>query len=117
MAATARNVSTLRELAALPNVMTAPLDVTDEASVKTDFLTRSLDLVSHPAYERAFDNYMGWVRAENRKAVPPDGVAATILKMCGDRSARLRYPVGERVMLALHRLLPDAIWRGLMAEG
>ena len=84
---------------------------------KTDFLSRSLEMTPHPAYQRAFDNYMGWVRTEDAKASPPDAVAATILKMCEDRSARLRYPVGERVMRTLNRMLPDAMWRGLMAEG
>ena len=73
--------------------------------------------MSHAAYEKAFGNYMAWVRAEDRKAPLPDPVARAILKACQSRSPGLRYPVGETMMLGVNRLLPDRMWRALMAAG
>jgi NAD(P)-dependent dehydrogenase (short-subunit alcohol dehydrogenase family) len=84
---------------------------------KTSFLGRSLYRAAHPAYDGAFDNYMTWVDAEDRRAPLPDPVAETITRAAGDASPRLRYPVRSAAMLAITRLLPDVVWRRLLAAG
>jgi short-subunit dehydrogenase len=84
---------------------------------KTGFITRSLRLTTHPDYDSALSNYMEWVHAEDLEAPGPEPVAEAILKAAEDRSARLRYPVRGTLILALSRLLPDAMWRSLMAAG
>ena len=89
----------------------------EPAHFKTGFISRSLRTASHPDYDARFENYMKWVRIEDAKAPPPDAVAETILRAAEDPSPRLRYPVKGRLILALTALLPDRLWRGLMAEG
>jgi len=84
---------------------------------KTDFFGRSFRLAQHPAYEAALGNYMEWVDAEDRKAPGPEPVARAILRAAEDRSGRLRYPVRGRLALLLVALLPDVLWRSLMAAG
>ena len=84
---------------------------------KTGFFGRSFRLAQHPAYEAALGNYMEWVYAEDRKAPGPEAVARAILRAAEDRSGRLRYPVRGRLALLLVALLPDALWRSLLAGG
>jgi NAD(P)-dependent dehydrogenase (short-subunit alcohol dehydrogenase family) len=83
---------------------------------KTDFLTRSLLLVRHPAYETEMGNYMAWAREEDRRAEGPERVAETILRAAEDPSARLRYRVKGAFVLALTRWLPDSVWRSLVSN-
>jgi NAD(P)-dependent dehydrogenase (short-subunit alcohol dehydrogenase family) len=82
---------------------------------RTEFLTRSLLLVRHPAYETELSNYMEWARQEDRRAEGPERVARTILRAAEDRSARLRYRVKGAFVLALTRWLPDPVWRSLVS--
>jgi len=89
----------------------------EPAHFRTGFISRSLFKSAHPAYDAAFDNYMKWVVKEDEKAPPPDPVAEAILRAAEDPSERLRYPVKGAWILALTRLLPDRVWRSLMAEG
>ena len=84
---------------------------------KTDFFGRSFRLAQHPAYEAALGNYMEWVYEEDRRAPGPEPVARAILRAAEDRSGRLRFPVRGRLALLLIALLPDALWRSLMAAG
>jgi len=89
----------------------------EPAHFKTGFITRSLRLASHPEYEIPFRNYMEWVHEEDRKSPSPDPVAEAILRAAEDKSGRLRYPVKGALILALTHLLPDALWRSLLAGG
>jgi hypothetical protein len=91
--------------------------VIEPAHFKTGFISRSLQRTAHAAYDQPFDNYMTWVEAEDRKAPPPDAVAEAILSAAGDPSERLRYAVRGALILAMSRVLPDALWRRLMAAG
>jgi NAD(P)-dependent dehydrogenase (short-subunit alcohol dehydrogenase family) len=84
---------------------------------KTGFIDQSLRCTEEPEYDAAFQNYMGWVRHEDEKAPDPMPVADAIWKAANDKSDRLRYPVSGRFMLALVALLPDSLWRSLMAGG
>jgi len=57
------------------------------------------------------------VYLENQKAPTPEAVAKAILKAAQDRSPKLRYPVKAWVLLTLTRILPDAVFRSLLAQG
>jgi NAD(P)-dependent dehydrogenase (short-subunit alcohol dehydrogenase family) len=89
----------------------------EPAHFKTDFMTRSLQLAQHGNYEAQLSNYMQWVRLEDKKAPTAEPVAEAILRAAEDRSDKLRYPVKGGFILALTRILPDALWRSLMAAG
>jgi len=89
----------------------------EPAHFKTDFLTRSLQTTQHPAYAKAFDNFMGYVHKEDDKAPGPGPVAEAIYRAATDQSNKLRFPVGGKVILALASLLPDPVWRSLNAAG
>lgn len=84
---------------------------------RTGFIARSLRLARHPAYETAVENYMEWVHDEDAKAPTAEPVAEAILRAAEDPSTRLRYPVKGAFILAMTTLLPDAMWRPLLAEG
>jgi NAD(P)-dependent dehydrogenase (short-subunit alcohol dehydrogenase family) len=89
----------------------------EPAHFKTGFMSRSLVLTRHVAYDEHLDNYMGWVRKEDEKAPSPEPVAEAILAAAEDTSSRLRYPVHGAMILAMTRSLPDAFWRPLLAGG
>ena len=84
---------------------------------KTGFISRSLLVTRHDAYNTELRNYMEWVHQEDRKAPTPEPVAEAILRAAEDPSPKLRYPVHGAVILALTRLLPDAVWRSLLGGG
>jgi NAD(P)-dependent dehydrogenase (short-subunit alcohol dehydrogenase family) len=89
----------------------------EPAHFKTDFINKSLQLAAHQEYETQFNNYMQWVYLEDRTSPTAEPVAQVILKAAEDGSSRFRYLVNGAVMLALIRLLPDAIWRSLNEAG
>lgn len=89
----------------------------EPAHFKTGFISRSLQTSAHSDYDTAFRNYMEWVHEEDRKAPGPALVAQTILKAAEDPSPKLRYSVKGAFILALTRILPDAVWRPLLAGG
>ncbi len=83
---------------------------------KTGFI-RSIGMLNHPAYETQFANYMRWVLNEDDAAPGPKPVAKVIFQAANDASPRLRYMVNGRMILALSRIVPDAIWRSLLGGG
>jgi NAD(P)-dependent dehydrogenase (short-subunit alcohol dehydrogenase family) len=93
------------------------LKLIEPGHFKSDFLTRSLEKTGHPAYDRQFDNFMAWAMREDEKAPGCEAVAEVIFKAATDKSDRLRYPVQGRLALLMYALLPDAVWRSLMAGG
>ena len=93
------------------------LKLIEPSHFKTGFMTRSLQLAAHEAYDTQLGNYMEWVYLEDEKAPAPLPVAEAILRVAEDRSSRLRYPVKGKLVLALVSLLPDAVWRSLMGGG
>ena len=84
---------------------------------KTDFITRSLTWASHEAYEPHATNMRAWIERGDRHAPSAEPVAEAIYRAATDQSSRLRYPVRGRMMLAMHALLPESVWRGMMSAG
>jgi short-subunit dehydrogenase len=86
--------------------------------IKTDFISRSLELAKHSAYEAHFDNYMAWVaRLDEDASQGAAKVAKVIFKAATDNSDRLRYPVKSGPIAAMHAILPDTIWRWMLGAG
>lgn len=89
----------------------------EPAHFKTRFIERSVQWASHAAYEPQAGNMRAWVEHLDRRAPSAEPVAEAIYRAAIDRSNRLRYPVNGRVMLALHAMLPGAMWRAMIAGG
>jgi NAD(P)-dependent dehydrogenase (short-subunit alcohol dehydrogenase family) len=84
---------------------------------KTGFISRSMKLARHDAYDKELGNYMEWVYQEDAKAPTPEPVAEAILRAAEDTSGKLRFPVKGSVILAMTRFLPDTFWRPLLGAG
>jgi NAD(P)-dependent dehydrogenase (short-subunit alcohol dehydrogenase family) len=84
---------------------------------KTRFIERSLQWASHAAYEPQAGNMRAWVEHNDRRAPSAEPVAAAIYRAATDTSSRLRYPVKGRLLLAIHALLPNGVWRAMMEMG
>ena len=82
---------------------------------KTGFVERSMQHAAHDAYQSNSDKMWVWVLVRDRRAPTAEPVAETIYAAATDSSNRLRYPVRGGVALALHAILPDVIWRSMMA--
>jgi NAD(P)-dependent dehydrogenase (short-subunit alcohol dehydrogenase family) len=90
----------------------------EPAHFKTGFIARALpQWAAHPDYEPQASNMKAWVAHADAHAPAPDRVVAMIFKAATDTSDRLRYPVSGRLMLAIHALMPDALWRALLGAG
>jgi NAD(P)-dependent dehydrogenase (short-subunit alcohol dehydrogenase family) len=84
---------------------------------KSDFITRSLQWCTHPAYEPQQSNMFGWIRGSVARAKDPVIVAKTVFRAANDSSGRLRYPVGGGALRFFHAILPDAVWRRMLGAG
>jgi NAD(P)-dependent dehydrogenase (short-subunit alcohol dehydrogenase family) len=90
----------------------------EPAHFKTGFIQRALrQWAGHADYEPQVSNMKAWVAHADAHAAHASPVAEMIFKAATDRSDRLRYPVNGRLMLAVHALLPDAMWRAMLSAG
>jgi NAD(P)-dependent dehydrogenase (short-subunit alcohol dehydrogenase family) len=90
----------------------------EPAHFKTAFIERSLPRwAAHPSYEPQVSNMTAWVADFDARAPEASPVAEMIFKAATDSSDRLRYPVRGGLMLAIHALLPDAVWRAMLGAG
>jgi short-subunit dehydrogenase len=90
----------------------------EPAHFKTGFIGRSLQLsASDPNYEPQVSNMKAWVAQADANAPDAAPVAEMILKAATDSSDRLRYRVKGGLMVAIHALLPDRVWRALLGAG
>lgn len=86
----------------------------EPGGVRTNF---SHDWTSHPAYEPIFSDLVAKMKAGSAVAAGPEGVALVVFKAAADPSARLRYTAnGAGRYLLMNRLLPDGVWRGMVAS-
>jgi NAD(P)-dependent dehydrogenase (short-subunit alcohol dehydrogenase family) len=84
---------------------------------KTAFVNRGMRHATHEAYEPHAGNMWAWVLERDRRAPTAEPVAEMIYAAATDPSSRLRYPVRGGVALALHAIVPDAVWRSMMTAG
>jgi NAD(P)-dependent dehydrogenase (short-subunit alcohol dehydrogenase family) len=86
--------------------------VVEPGGVKTAF---AHEWARHDAYEPFHQKLIDQMTAGAAKARGPRGVASVIFKAANDRSARFRYTAnGSGAFLALHHLLPERVWRGIV---
>jgi short-subunit dehydrogenase len=87
--------------------------IIEPGPIKTDFYDRSQDLTKKEGLT-AYDHYIEKVMPNMQKAgeKAPDGslVAEVIYNAVTDGSWKLRYTANSRGILALRKLLPDALF-------
>ncbi|HQT44441.1 MAG TPA: SDR family oxidoreductase [Candidatus Micrarchaeota archaeon] len=79
--------------------------------IDTDFYSRSMSVVSHPAYSKYEKKALGDMHGRPGRTKLAQ-VAQAIYSAATDKGSRLRYPVGSDAMLllALKQLLPGRIY-------
>src|SRR5262245_56776509 len=82
--------------------------------VKTGF-TRSLTWATHSAYEPYLSHWRAQVERSEKRAPGCAGVARVIFKAATDQSWRLRYTAQAGALLALHAVMPDALWSAMLS--
>lgn len=88
--------------------------IIEPGGIKTDFIDRSTNWVSHPDYTVMVDRVKRFSQKVDVSLPGPEGVARTIYRSAIDRSGRLRYSPHGEAFFWLHALLPDRIWRSLV---
>jgi NAD(P)-dependent dehydrogenase (short-subunit alcohol dehydrogenase family) len=91
--------------------------IVEPGHFKSNFLTRSLRWSEHPAYEPHWSNMKAWISQSTEKAKDASIVAEAIFDAATDESDRLRFAVGGNAILSLRAILPDSLWRKMLAGG
>lgn len=73
----------------------------EPSGTNSDFFTRSSDMVSHPAYNAAFQKLLDSFHLNNT----PEQIAEIIYEAATDKKDQLRYLVGESAKLSYERRL------------
>jgi len=93
--------------------------IVEPGIIDTDFYSRSADNAATGPTE-AYAGYLtegpGKIQATGTHGSKPNKVAQVVYEAATDGSGRLRYPVGidAKALLALRRLLPDAVFNSLI---
>lgn len=84
--------------------------------IKTDFLTRSLDMPSHPAYQEWVNNMFTKIDPNHFSAV--EDIAEVVYEAATDDKEQLRYVAGEdaKALYAQRLQLGDEAFRKQMAD-
>jgi NAD(P)-dependent dehydrogenase (short-subunit alcohol dehydrogenase family) len=89
--------------------------IVEPGGIQTDFGTRSMEAVLQPPYDKMAARMLKLYQDRMSKLPGAEGVARTIFKAAIDRSEKLRYPVHHFPYLSLRKVLPDFVWRRLLA--
>jgi NAD(P)-dependent dehydrogenase (short-subunit alcohol dehydrogenase family) len=85
----------------------------EPGGIRTGFIAANI-WSSHSAYTGLEASIRSVLHGLESRMPGPDSVARVIFRAATDRSMRLRYPARTGPYLALHRLLPDGMWRALL---
>ncbi len=89
------------------------IKIIEPGPIKTDFYDRSMDITEKEGLN-AYDGYVAKLMPNMQKAganAPgPEIVAEVIYNAVTDGSWKMRYPANSRLILALRKVLPDAIF-------
>jgi NAD(P)-dependent dehydrogenase (short-subunit alcohol dehydrogenase family) len=90
--------------------------IIEPGGIRTNFINHGSAWVNHPNYADLVERVKQFSEGLNDSLPGPEGVARTIYRAANDRSQRLRYsPHGEAFFL-MHKILPDSLWRSLVAR-
>lgn len=90
--------------------------IIEPGGIKTNFIHRGVVWASHPAYTNEIERVKDFSEKINDSLPEPLNVAKAIYRAAKDRSKRLRYSPQGEAFLVLHKILPDKIWRTLIAR-
>lgn len=88
--------------------------IIEPGGIKTNFINHGAAWAIHPAYAKPIDLVQKFMSKINNNLPEPDGVAKAIYRAATDRSQKLRYSPHGEILLLLHALLPDRLWRLLV---
>ena len=88
--------------------------IIEPGGTKTNFINHGAAWAIHSAYAQPIDLVQKFMYKLNDNLPEPDGVAKAIYRAATDRSQRLRYSPHGEILLLLHALLPDRLWRLLV---
>ena len=88
----------------------------EPGGIETDFGGRSMQIVSSAPYRAGTDRMMAMFSKMRGKLPQPEAVAKVIYRAANDRCNRLRYLAKPGPFLAVNRILPDILWRTLLAK-
>ncbi|KAF3884343.1 MULTISPECIES: SDR family oxidoreductase [Nostocales] len=86
------------------------IKIIEPGGIKTDFSSRSLEFIKHPAYEPQQGNYEALLK-DNRSWAQPEEVAKVIYRAATDGTDKLRYLAKPGPFFQLYKLMPDRLWR------
>lgn len=90
--------------------------IIEPGGIKTNFIHRGTAWANHPVYTDMIHQVKDFSEKINDSLPEALGVAKTIYRAASDRSGRLRYSPHGEAFLILHKILPDIIWRSLVAK-
>ncbi len=84
--------------------------------IKTDFLNRSADMASHPAYDALLQKMFNHINEDN--FTPAEQIAEVVYEAATDGKDKLRYPAGEdaKALYAQRLQIGDEAFRKQMEE-
>lgn len=92
------------------------IKIIEPGGIKTNFIHRGTVWANHASYTDAIDKVKNFSAKINDSLPEPLGVAKAIYRAAKDRSGRLRYSPHGKSFLFLHKILPDRVWRSLIAR-
>jgi len=93
--------------------------IVEPGPIRTDFYDRSMTIVQKEglhAYDSLLEKAMPNMNRSGEKAPGPAIVAEAIYTAVNDGSWRMRYSPNARSVLALRRVLPDWLFRGIVKK-
>lgn len=90
--------------------------IIEPGGIKTNFIEGGATWALHPAYSQPIERVQAFMAKIDDRLPAPDRVAQAIYRAATDRSSKLRYSPHAKILLWLHALLPDRLWRSLVTN-
>jgi len=88
----------------------------EPGGIRTNFIHQGSVWATHPQYADLIERVKQFSRGLNDSLPGPEGVAKAIYQAANDGSERLRYSPHGKTFLLMHAVLPDRLWRTLVAR-
>lgn len=92
--------------------------IIEPGPIKTDFYSRSMDIVSKPgltAYDEYVNKAMPNMNKVGETAPGPEVVAKVIYKAATDGKFKMRYTANSAMILSMRKVLPDCAFQGIVS--